>query len=49
MLFSKNILAVEPSLTLALNAKAIELEKQGVDLVKLTAGEPDFPTPEPIC
>jgi len=47
-MLSKNILSVEPSLTLALNSKAIELEKQGIDIVKLTAGEPDFDTPLPI-
>lgn len=48
MKFSDKVLSVEPSITLALNAKAIELEKQGVDVVKLTAGEPDFKTPTPI-
>lgn len=46
--FSKKVVEVTPSITLELNSKAIELEKQGVDIVKLTAGEPDFPTPTPI-
>ena len=46
--FSKNVKAVSPSITLELNSKAIELQKQGIDIVKLTAGEPDFPTPEEI-
>ncbi|MDO7975490.1 aspartate aminotransferase [Oceanotoga teriensis] len=48
MLFSEKILSVEPSITLELNAKAIELSKKGYDIVKLTAGEPDFSTPTEI-
>ncbi|BBE32093.1 aspartate aminotransferase [Tepiditoga spiralis] len=48
MNFSKKVLEVTPSITLELNSKAIELEKQGIDIVKLTAGEPDFPTPNSI-
>ena len=39
---------VKPSVTLALNTKATELKAQGVDMVNLTSGEPDFDTPEPI-
>lgn len=48
MNLSEKIKSVEPSITLALNAKAIELEKKGEDIIKLTAGEPDFNTPESI-
>lgn len=48
MNLSEKIKSVEPSITLELNAKAIELEKKGEDIVKLTAGEPDFNTPEEI-
>lgn len=48
MNLSKKIKSVEPSITLALNAKAIELEKKGEDIIKLTAGEPDFNTAESI-
>ncbi len=29
-----------------MNAKALELRRQGVDVIALTAGEPDFDTPE---
>lgn len=37
-----------PSLTLAINSKAKELKADGVDVVSLSAGEPDFDTPEHI-
>jgi len=36
----------EPSATLAIAAKAQELQKQGIDVISLSAGEPDFDTPE---
>jgi aspartate aminotransferase len=39
---------VEPSATLAISALAGELEADGVDVVDLSVGEPDFDTPEPI-
>ena len=39
---------LEASPTLALAAKAKALAKAGKPIVDLTAGEPDFPTPEPI-
>ena len=39
---------VAPSLTLAIDAKAKQLIKDGVDLVGFGAGEPDFNTPENI-
>lgn len=48
MNLSEKIKSVEQSMTLALNARAIELEKKGEDIIKLTAGEPDFNTPESI-
>jgi aspartate aminotransferase len=35
---------VAPSMTLALNQKAAEMQAAGVDVVSLTAGEPDFGT-----
>ncbi|AEX84495.1 aspartate aminotransferase [Marinitoga sp. 1135] len=47
-MISKIIKSIQPSITLELNAKAIELEKSGEDVVKLTAGEPDFITPKEI-
>jgi aspartate aminotransferase len=39
---------VAPSLTLAIDAKAKQMIKEGVDLVGFGAGEPDFNTPENI-
>lgn len=40
--------SVEESQTLALTAKAKRMKDSGVDVVSLTAGEPDFPTPRHI-
>lgn len=39
---------VKPSATLSLNSKAAEMKSAGLDIINLTAGEPDFDTPEPI-
>lgn len=39
---------VQESATLRMNALAQDLIRQGQDLVNLTAGEPDFPVPEPV-
>lgn len=36
---------IQESSTLALNAQANKMRTQGVDVINLTAGEPDFPTP----
>ena len=42
---SRQVSKAEPSLTLAMSAIAKKLKSEGVDVVTLTAGEPDFPTP----
>ncbi len=47
-MLSNRIQKLRPSATLAINAKAIELQKQGVDILKFGTGEPDFDTPEHI-
>ena len=39
---------VKPSPTLAVTSKARELSAQGVNIISLAAGEPDFDTPENI-
>ena len=39
---------VQPSATLAVTQKARELRAQGVDVISLGAGEPDFDTPDHI-
>ncbi len=41
--------SVKPSATLAINAKALELKNQGVQIISLAVGEPDFTTPKHIC
>lgn len=48
MKFSKRIESIEPSMTLAITAKAQALRSQGVDVIGFGAGEPDFATPENI-
>ncbi len=45
---SKRASCIEPSITLSLNTKANELKEKGEDVVGLTAGEPDFDTPDVI-
>jgi aspartate aminotransferase len=40
---------IQPSPTLALAAKVRRLRAQGVDVVALNAGEPDFNTPTAVC
>ena len=37
-----------PSATLAISAKAKEMKAQGIDICSMTAGEPDFDTPQVI-
>ncbi len=39
---------IEPSATLSISARADELTAEGVDIVNFGAGEPDFPTPDPV-
>ena len=39
---------LQPSLTLAVSAKAAKLKAQGVDVIAFGVGEPDFDTPEHI-
>ena len=41
--------ALEPSATLAMAARASALAAAGVDVIDLSVGEPDFPTPPHIC
>lgn len=48
MNFAQRIQRVEPSATIAISNLASELEADGVDVVDLSVGEPDFPTPAPI-
>ena len=45
---SQRALDVQPSATLAITAKAKALKAEGKPVIGFGAGEPDFPTPEPI-
>ena len=43
---SKALGRIQPSATLAMSAKVSELKAAGVDVIGLSAGEPDFDTPD---
>ncbi len=45
MLLSERCRKIKPSATLTIAAKAQELRNQGIDIISLNAGEPDFDTP----
>jgi aspartate aminotransferase len=45
---SKKVARLEESQTQAFAARARNMRAQGIDVVSLTAGEPDFPTPQLI-
>ncbi|WP_323801668.1 pyridoxal phosphate-dependent aminotransferase [Parasphingorhabdus sp.] len=45
-IISKALGRIQPSATLAMSAKVSELKAQGVDVIGLSAGEPDFDTPD---
>ncbi len=49
MKYNENISAVEPSRSVTLLAKTKEMMKTDGKIINLTGGEPDFPTPAPIC
>ena len=48
MKLAERVKAAQPSVTLALNAKAQQMAAEGRDVVSLAAGEPDFDTPAHI-
>lgn len=39
---------LSPSATLAMSQKSSELQAQGIDVINMSVGEPDFPTPQHI-
>lgn len=45
---SRRVMSLKPSATLAVDAKAKALKEQGINVINLSAGEPDFDTPEHI-
>ena len=48
MVISDRVQALSPSQTLAMSQMSAELKAQGVDVINLSVGEPDFPTPAHI-
>jgi aspartate aminotransferase len=48
MPLSHNVQRVQPSATMAISAKAAAMRRDGIDVVALSAGEPDFDTPQNI-
>ncbi|MGE3476509.1 MAG: pyridoxal phosphate-dependent aminotransferase [Rhodospirillaceae bacterium] len=47
-ILAKRLSAIKPSPTIAVTTKAAELKAQGLDVIGLGAGEPDFDTPDHI-
>ena len=45
---SERLMRLSPSETLAMSQKSSELRAQGIDVINLSVGEPDFNTPEHI-
>jgi len=48
MLVSERLQKIAPSLTIEMSTKARELQRQGIQVLSFTAGEPDFDTPQHI-
>jgi len=48
MKLSERIGLIKPSATLAVSTKCKQLNAQGIGIINLSAGEPDFDTPENI-
>ena len=46
MIISKRARAISPSMTLAIDAKAKQMQAEGIDVIGFGAGEPDFDTPD---
>ncbi len=47
-MFTARTTRIQPSATLEMTAKAAELRAQGIDVINLSVGEPDFQTPKNI-
>tara|TARA_Y100000994_G_scaffold156_1_gene157 strand:+ start:16 stop:1179 length:1164 start_codon:yes stop_codon:yes gene_type:complete len=48
MKIADRISRIQPSITLEMTAKAADLRSQGIDVINLSVGEPDFDTPDNI-
>ena len=47
-ILTERVERIQPSATLAISAKAMALKAQGIDIISLSTGEPDFDTPDHI-
>ena len=47
-MISEQVQCIQPSVTMAVTGRAKEMIAEGVDVVSMSAGEPDFDTPEHI-
>jgi aspartate aminotransferase len=47
-IIARRLMAIKPSPTVSLNAKAMAMAREGQDVIGLAAGEPDFDTPDHI-
>ena len=45
---SERVRKVKPSATIAISSKAMEMRSAGINVISMSAGEPDFDTPEHI-
>ncbi len=45
---SQRIKQLKASSTIAFNTRAADLRRQGIDVIAMTAGEPDFQPPEHV-
>ena len=45
-ILSNNLARVKPSPTIAMSSLATQMKSEGRDVISLSAGEPDFDTPE---
>jgi aspartate aminotransferase len=48
MKLASRIKRIQPSATLAMTAKAADLREQGLEVLNMSVGEPDFNTPQNI-
>lgn len=45
-MLSQRALNITPSVTIGINSKVTKLREQNIEIINLSVGEPDFPTPE---
>ena len=47
-MFAKRVVQLSPSPTIAIDVKAKAFKRQGIPVINLSVGEPDFQTPDNI-